>query len=112
MSGIDTTVSADDIRAVIPAGADIKEGAKGGGPWFTATFPNRYGVSIINNQYSYGLEMAVLHPDGLCYASPVTDDVLGYLTLSGLRDAVLSVMSLPERTDCSHSRDLPEEAKP
>lgn len=51
-------------------------------------FPNGYGASIIKNPYSYGedkglFEMAVIkgNKDGwkVCYDTPVTNDVLGYL---------------------------------
>lgn len=55
-----------------------------------AFYPNGYGVSIISNEYSYGgrqglYELAVLvgdrHDFEVCYDTPITDDVLGYLTL-------------------------------
>jgi hypothetical protein len=49
-------------------------------------FDNNYGVSVIRNSYSYGgrdglYELAVLGSDGkLCYDTPVTNDVEGYLS--------------------------------
>ena len=48
-------------------------------------YPNGYGASIIKFKGSYGhlddlWEVAVLLDDKLCYDTPITDDVLGYLT--------------------------------
>lgn len=56
---------------------------------YVAMFPNRYGISIIKHDYSYGneddlFEIAVLDGyDGkyvnICYDTPITDDVIGSL---------------------------------
>lgn len=48
-------------------------------------FENGYGVSVVRTIFSYGgreglYELAVLDKDGLTYDTPVTSDVLGYLT--------------------------------
>jgi hypothetical protein len=49
-------------------------------------FNNGYGVSVVKGEYTYGgrdglYELAVLGSDGkLCYSTPVTDDVEGYLS--------------------------------
>lgn len=52
-------------------------------------FPNGYGASIIKNPYSYGgdeglFEIAIIKGNRdnweLCYDTPITNDVLGYLT--------------------------------
>jgi len=49
-------------------------------------FENRYGVSVVSHSFSYGgksglYELAVLDVDGeITYDTPVTGDVIGYLT--------------------------------
>ena len=53
---------------------------------YTITFGNGYGASIIRNEMSYGgseglFELAVIGKDGgLCYDTPITSDVIGYLS--------------------------------
>jgi hypothetical protein len=49
-------------------------------------FENGYGASVVKGEHTYGgkdglYELAVLDKDGkLCYDTPVTDDVEGYLS--------------------------------
>ena len=49
-------------------------------------FPNGYGASIVQGEHTYGgkdglYELAVFGEDGhITYDTPITDDVIGYLT--------------------------------
>ena len=64
-------------------------------------FENGRGVSIIRNQWSYGgsrglFELAVLGKNGdVDFSTPVTEDVLGHLTVEGVLDAMKAVADLP-----------------
>ena len=65
----------------------------------TEFYPNGYGVSVICNEYSYGLELAVLkgteESAEICYDTPITDDVCGHLTLDQLNEIKEQVKALP-----------------
>lgn len=55
-----------------------------GGVKARVTFDNGYGASVIKSNISYGgnkglYELAVLDDDGLCYDTPITDDVIDHL---------------------------------
>lgn len=63
-------------------------------------FPNDYGASLIYAPGSYGLELAVLNfsinPEGeLVYNTPITNDVLGYLTWEEAVEALTKIKELP-----------------
>jgi hypothetical protein len=63
-------------------------------------FENGYGVSVVSHTYSYGgkdglFEVAVLGKDGnLTYDTPVTNDVVGYLTEEDVTDVLKQVQEL------------------
>ena len=63
-------------------------------------FDNGYGASLVKNPYSYGYdqglwELAVLKNGELCYDTPITDDVIGYLN-DPEADAILhNIADLP-----------------
>ncbi len=66
-------------------------------------FVNGYIASVIQHQYSYGgdqglFEGAVLTEEGLCYDTPITDDVVGRMTLDEVREFLTQVKNLPRRT--------------
>ena len=62
-------------------------------------FPNGYGASVINDGYGHeqGLyELAVVGPDGkLNYDTPVTSDVLGWLSEDAVAEALDQIEALP-----------------
>lgn len=57
-----------------------------GGVQAIIQFDNGYGASVVKHRFSYGYsygfyELAVLDIQGnLCYTTPITSDVLGYLS--------------------------------
>ena len=62
-------------------------------------YPNGYGVSLICHDTSYGLELAVLKGNSdsseICYDTPITDDVLGHLTINDVSMICEKVKALP-----------------
>ena len=73
-------------------------------------FDNHYGVSVIKGLYTYGgrdglYELAIIRmtPDmkysELCYDTPITNDVLGYLTPEEVTDIMKQVSELNLTTE-------------
>lgn len=65
-----------------------------------AEFPNGYGASIIRKVGSYGskdglYELAVLHNGKLCYSTPITNDVIGYLKPNEITELLSRIEALP-----------------
>lgn len=65
------------------------------------TFDNGYGASVIKSPFSYGgkiglYELAILDEEGhVCYTTPITDDVLGYLREEDVSEAMIRIQNLP-----------------
>jgi len=67
-------------------------------------FENGYGVSVVSNNFSYGgkdglYELAVLDSNGeLTYTTPITSDVLGYLTPDDVTEEMLKLQCYNENS--------------
>ena len=63
-------------------------------------FPNGYGASIVQGEHTYGgskglYELAVLGKDGeITYDTPITNDVLGYLSEAEVEKTLLEIKNL------------------
>lgn len=66
-------------------------------------FPNGYGASIIKTSFSYGgekglWELAVMTADGICYETPVTNDVVGACSEKDIVRLCAEIFNLPPRS--------------
>jgi len=67
-------------------------------------FNNGYGVSVVSHNFSYGgkdglYELAVLDSNGeLTYTTPITSDVLGYLTPDDVTEEMLKLQCYNENS--------------
>jgi hypothetical protein len=69
-------------------------------------FDNGYGASVVKSTYSYGgsngfYELAVTADGRLCYDTPITDDVVGYLTPGDVTELLGRIAELPRRKQVS-----------
>jgi hypothetical protein len=71
-----------------------------GGVQAVITFDNGYGASVVCTPHTYGgdrglYELAVLDKDGhLTYATPITNDVIGYLRDIDVTDVMEKIQQL------------------
>jgi hypothetical protein len=71
-----------------------------GGVQARIQFENGYGASVVIGPNTYGgdsglYELAVLDSDGkLTYATPITDDVIGYLRPEDVTDVLAKIQQL------------------
>lgn len=76
-----------------------------GGVQSRIIFDNGYGASVVKTPYTYGgdrglYELAVLDGNGsLTYATPITDDVIGYLRPEDVTDVMEKIQQLPTYTE-------------
>lgn len=64
-------------------------------------FDNGYGVSVVQSSFTYGgeeglYEMAVMKDDHICYDTPITSDVLGYLSEEDVTVHMIEVQNLED----------------
>jgi hypothetical protein len=71
-----------------------------GGVQAKIQFDNGFGASVVKTPFSYGgtrgqYELAVFGQDGdITYDTPITDDVLGYLSESAVTTALAKIQAL------------------
>lgn len=94
-----TPLEPSNINAIKILAKTYKERSLHGGLQYTAYFENGYGIDIVKHNGSYGheddqWEIAVMK-DGECYyGTPITDDVIGYLTSAEVMNYVMKVEAL------------------
>jgi hypothetical protein len=64
------------------------------------TFDNGYEASVVRHPHSYGgdeglWEAAVLLNGSVCYSTPITDDILGWLNEADVDDVLARIEELP-----------------
>jgi len=80
----------------------LKSNPINGGIQYHFKADNGYGASIVKHSFSYGhedglWELAVIGKDGdLCYTTPITSDVLGFLTEKEVNETLVKIAELPE----------------
>ena len=62
-------------------------------------FDNGYEVSVVRSEHSYGgnkglYELAVFKDGEICYDTPITDDVIGYLRPEDVTDVMAKIQQL------------------
>lgn len=67
----------------------------------TWQFANGYGASVIRHSFSYGgdkglYELAVTKGGDLCYSTPITDDVIGWLKPRDVAILLRNIQALPK----------------
>lgn len=82
----------------VPNMTNVRQGFRSGQA--RVDFKNGYSASVIN--YGYGsenglFEIAVIHNGGIDYTTPITNDVLGYLTEQDVLDTLNAIGELPPK---------------
>lgn len=86
---------------VLPEGTEPLPSLVRHGEQHRYRFPNGFGASVVRGPYTYGgpegfWELAVLDADGsLTYDTPVTSDVIGWLTEEAASAVLAQIAALP-----------------
>ena len=70
-----------------------------GGVQARIQFDNGYGASVVKTPHTYGgdkglYELAVFKDDEICYSTPITDDVIGYLRPEDVTEVMAKIQQL------------------
>ena len=70
-----------------------------GGVMSRIQFENGFGASVVKTEYTYGgdkglYELAVFKDGEICYDTPITDDVIGYLRPEDVTDVMAKIQQL------------------
>ena len=62
-------------------------------------FDNGYEASVVKSEHSYGgkdglYELAIFKDDEICYDTPITNDVLGYLSDKDVTEILIKIQQL------------------
>jgi len=62
-------------------------------------FKNGYEASVVKSEHSYGgrnglYELAIFKHGKICYTTPITDDVIGYLTEDNVTETFIKIQEL------------------
>ena len=65
-------------------------------------FDNGYGASVVSHSFSYGgalglYEIAVLRGDDIVYDTPITSDVVGFLSEDDVTEVLKQIQQLPSK---------------
>jgi len=66
----------------------------------TYRFDNGYGASVVSTPFTYGgksglFEVAILKDGGICYDTPIADDVVGWLDFAEVAEMLEKIKKLP-----------------
>jgi len=95
-----TTRPTSNLNTTVFEELKFQQHPMGMGKQCIVQFSNGYGASIVQGPHTYGgnnglYELAVLGKDGsITYDTPITDDVLGYLSEQEVEKTLLDIKNL------------------
>ena len=74
-------------------------------------FDNGYDASVVQSPYSYGgdkglYELAIFKDDQICYDTPITDDVIGYLREQDVTEVMEKIQQLQYVKDKQYRKNI------
>jgi hypothetical protein len=96
----ETTRPTNNFDTTVFKQLNFQQHPAGMGEQCIVQFQNGYGASIVKGEHTYGgrdglYEIAVFGKDGqISYSTPITDDVLGYLTEEDVEKTLTDIKNL------------------